>query len=107
MLAAADRYLADCAHRELDIEDEATGAAGAAGLRRHAAGWATERHTMTGLIGPPPAARLTTSATWSSSTRALRTERDGEHADAAFMAAQEPVLARRACARSWPARPAT
>ena len=27
MLAAADRYLADCAHRKLDIEDEATGEA--------------------------------------------------------------------------------
>ena len=93
MLAASDRYLADCAHRKLDIEDEATGEAARPFF--DAAGWATERHTMMGRIGPPPPVRHDVREVPLSRTRALRTEWYGEHADDAFMAAQEPVLARR------------
>ena len=93
MLAAADRYLADCAHRKLDIEDEATGAAARPFF--DAAGWLTERHTMMGRVGPPPPVRHDVLEVPLSATRNLRTEWYGEHADEAFMAAQEPVLARR------------
>lgn len=93
MLAAADRYLADCAHRKLEIEDEATGAAARPFF--DAAGWLTERHTMMGRVGPPPPVRHAVLEVPLSATRDLRTEWYGEHADEAFMAAQEPVLARR------------
>lgn len=93
MLAAADRYLADAQHRKLDVEDEATGEAARPFFA--AAGWLNERHTMMRRTGLPPRVAHDVQEVPLAATRALRTEWYGEHGDAAFMAAQEPVWARR------------
>jgi ribosomal protein S18 acetylase RimI-like enzyme len=93
MMAAADRHLGGCAHRKLYVEDEATGAA----VRPlfDAAGWDTERHTMMARVGPAPDRPHGAHEVPLSATRALRTAWYGAHADAAFMAAQDRVSARR------------
>ncbi|MDA0183339.1 GNAT family N-acetyltransferase [Solirubrobacter phytolaccae] len=93
MLAAADRYLADCEHRKLYVEDEATGEATRPFF--DAAGWLTERYTMMRRVGPPSPVAHDVREVPLDATRPLRLEWYGEHGDAAFMAAQEPVWARR------------
>jgi ribosomal protein S18 acetylase RimI-like enzyme len=93
MTEAADRHLADCAHRKLDVEDVATGDS----VRPFfaAAGWSDERHAMLRRIGPPGTVAHDVQEVPLKATRALRTEWYGEHASAGFMAAQEPIWARR------------
>lgn len=93
MLAAAERYLGDCAHRKLYVEDERTGET----VRPFfaAAGWDTERHTMMRRVGTAPEVLHDVREVPLSATRALRTAWYGDHADAAFMAAQDGVSARR------------
>ncbi len=93
MLAAAEHLLADCAHRKLDVEDEATGEAARPFFA--ARGWLTERHTLMRRTGPPPPIAHDVQETPLAATRALRTEWYGEHGDEAFMVAQEPIWARR------------
>jgi ribosomal protein S18 acetylase RimI-like enzyme len=96
LMAAADELLADCRHRKLDVEDEATGAAARPAFA--AAGWMAERLATMCRLGPPPAAHASVAEVPLSATRALRIEWSGGiAADAeAFVTSQEPVLARRA-----------
>lgn len=93
MLAAADHHLADATHRKLVIEDEPTGAAARPFF--DAAGWLTERHAMLRRVGPPPAIAHDVREVPLAATRELRLEWYGEHGSEAFMAAQEPIWARR------------
>ena len=47
--AAADTLLADCSHRKLEVEDEATGEAARASFA--AKGWTADRHAMMRRVG--------------------------------------------------------
>ncbi len=93
MHAAGEEYLADCRHRKIDVDDVSTGDA----VRPFfaAAGWSDERHAMLRRTGPPGTVAHDVQEVPLKATRALRTEWYGEHASAAFMAAQEPIWARR------------
>ena len=93
MLAAADRYLADAAHRKLDVEDGTTGAAARPFFA--ALGWLNDRHAMMARSGAPPVPAHTVVEVPVSATRALRTEWAGEYGTEDFVVTQESVMARR------------
>jgi ribosomal protein S18 acetylase RimI-like enzyme len=95
MYAAGEEFLADCAHRKLDVVDEATGAAARPFFA--ARGWLNERHAVMRRVGPPPPRpEHDVVEVPLAGTRALRAQWYGEHGeDDAFAAAQEPILARR------------
>ena len=93
MLAAADRLLAAFAHRKVHVDDEATGAAARPAFA--GAGWDHERHAMLCRVGPPLPVAHEVREVPLEATRALRLEWYGEYGSAAFMAAQEPIWARR------------
>jgi ribosomal protein S18 acetylase RimI-like enzyme len=95
MHAAADAALADCRHRKLDVEDEATGEAARPFFAER--GWMNERLAMMRRTGPPPPGLHDVEEVPLAETRALRTEwysdELGDHEG--FAAAQDPILARR------------
>jgi len=98
MLAAADEFFPAAAHRKIDVEDEATGAAARSFFAQR--GWLNERHAVMRRVGPPPPVHHPVLEVPVAETRALRARWStdygaGYEEQLRFAEAQEPVLARR------------